>query len=263
MHPAKASMYFSSGRMMVISPFLVADVHQHAVMQFTCSLDGSPFSVWTERDGWQKTAAVLINSGEPHGVKDFAGWQITACLLPDASTGKLLQQKILNHEPVRYYKTAEIAPILESLQQINNQFLNRDSFFSLSNAIFHHLLGEIPFAPPLDSRIEKALRFIGKNIHQPIQASALATEVHLSEDRFLHLFREQTGTPLRQYVLWQRLMAATQAFVEGRSAKEAAYEAGFSDPAHFSRTFLQMLGGLPSAYASQKSLFHFAFFNEK
>lgn len=263
MPPTKASMYFSSGRMMVISPFLVADVHQHAVMQFTCSLDGSPFSVWTERDGWQKTAAVLINSGEPHGVKDFTGWQLTACLLPDAGTGRQLQQKVLNNEPVRYYKATEIASILESLQQVSSQFLTSNSFFNLSNTIFHHLLGEIPFAPPLDSRIEKALHFIEQNIHQHIQASVLAAEVHLSEDRFLHLFREQTGTPLRQYVLWQRLMTATQAFVEGRSAKEAAYEAGFSDPAHFSRTFLQMLGGLPSAYASQKSLFHFAFFKDK
>ncbi len=104
------------------------------------------------------------------------------------------------------------------------------------------------------------MRFIRQNIHKSISASALAAEVHLSEHRFLHLFKEQAGAPLRQYILWQRLAAATEAFIEGKSSKEAAYEAGFSDPAHFSRTFLQMFGAQPSAYAALKPLYHFVFF---
>ncbi|MBN8853188.1 MAG: helix-turn-helix transcriptional regulator [Sphingobacteriales bacterium] len=259
----KASMYMSPTRMMVFSPQLTADVHQHTVIQFTCSLDGKPFSVWTESGGWQRVEAVLINSGVAHGVKDFSGWQATICIMPDLWQGSRIQNKVLEGCSVRYFEAKDIVPLLGQLQAALEQpIADGARFHSLANMVYRYLLQEQGFTPPIDDRIVKAIRFIRQNIHDKIPASALASEVYLSEDRFLHLFREQMGAPLRQYILWQRLAAATEAFVEGRSAKEAAYHAGFSDPAHFSRTFLQMFGALPSSYAAIKPHYHFAFFHD-
>lgn len=263
MQQPKASLYISPTRMMLVSPHLVADVHQHAVMQFTCSLDGRPFSVWTESDGWQQAEGVLIDSNVAHSIKDFNGWQVTACIIPDARKGRRVREFVLEGKPVKYFKAKYIRPVLEALEMTRQQPLaDSAAFHLLLDTVYDHLLGEQLFLPPLDERITKAISFIRRNIHQSISAAALAAEVHLSEDRFLHLFKEQIGTPLRQYVLWQRLAAATQAFIEGKSSKEAAYEAGFSDPAHFSRTFSQMFGAQPSAYAAFKPLYHIAFFQD-
>jgi AraC-like DNA-binding protein len=61
-----------------------------------------------------------------------------------------------------------------------------------------------------------------------------------------HLFVEQTGLPFRTYLLWLRLTKAVAVFAGGGSLTEAAHEAGFSDSAHFSRTFRRMFG-LPAA----------------
>jgi AraC-like DNA-binding protein len=260
----KAFMYISPTCMMLVSPHLVAEVHQHVVLQFTCSLDGTPFSVWTEGDGWQQAEAVLINSGVAHSVKDFSGWQATICIIPDARQGRLVQENLLKGEAVKYLGVEDINPILPILQQTKEQpIADSAAFHTLTDTVYRQLLHHPSFIAPIDDRIIKAIRFIRQNIHDNISAARLAAEVHLSEDRFLHLFREQIGAPLRQYILWQRLAAATQAFVEGKSAKEAAYEAGFSDPAHFSRTFAQMFGGLPSAYAALRAHYHFAFFHDE
>ncbi|HEX2533458.1 MAG TPA: AraC family transcriptional regulator [Chitinophagaceae bacterium] len=239
----------------------MAGVHQHAVMQFTCSLDGQPFSVWTEGDGWMRTEAVLVDTNIPHSLQDFNGWQVTACIIPDARKGRQVQEKVLNGSPVKYFEAKAISPVLEALQTTRTQPLaDSAAFHSLTNLVYSHLLGEDLLLPPLDERIVTVIRTIRQNIHQNISAASLAAEVHLSEPRFLHLFKEQIGATLRQYVLWMRLAAGTQAFIEGRSSKEAAYEAGFSDPAHFSRTFMQMFGAQPSSYAAMKPHYHFAFF---
>lgn len=249
--------------MMLVSPHLVADVHQHAVIQFTCSLEGKSFSVWTESDGWQQTEAVLINSGVAHSVKDFGGWQATICIIPDVWKGSRIQDKILKGNVVKYFQAKEIAPIIDELQIARQKLFDNESLFhSIINSVFNYLLHETAFDPPLDDRILKALQYIRQNIQNNISAATLAAKVHLSEDRFLHLFKQQIGAPLRQYILWQRLAAGIQVFVSGKSSKEAAYEAGFSDPAHFSRTFQQMFGTSPSLYATLKPLYHFAFFDD-
>ena len=260
---SKASLYISPTRMMLVSPHLAADVHEHAVIQFTCSLEGKSFSVWTEADGWQQAEAVLINSGVAHSVKDFGGWQATVCIIPDVWQGCRVQQKVLNGNVVKYFQAKELSPLIETLQTAWHKTLKDNSaFHSVTNSVFNYLLQDIVLDPPLDERITKTLQYIRQNIQNNISAAALASKVHLSQDRFLHLFKQQIGAPLRHYILWQRLAAAIQVFIEGKSSKEAAYEAGFSDPAHFSRTFQQMFGALPSSYATLKPLYHFAFFDD-
>ncbi len=249
--------------MMLASPQFSANAHQHAVMQFTCSLDGQPFSVWTENDGWKKTVGLLIDSNISHGVTDFTGWQNTICIIPDVRKGKSIQEKVLKGEAVKYYEANEILPILEALQVTRYELISEGPIFkALTDSVFDYLIGEESFLPPMDSRITGAIMFIRQNIHENLSAADLASQVHLSEHRFLHLFKEQVGAPLRQYILWQRTIAAIEAFLTGLSAKEAAYAAGFSDPAHFSRTFSQMFGALPSTYADIKPLYHFAFFQD-
>ena len=71
---------------------------------------------------------------------------------------------------------------------------------------------------------------------------------------------EQLGAPLRQFILWQRMAAAFKLINEGKSIKEAALTAGFSDPAHFSRTFVQNNGLTPSVYWGRRNNLNVVFF---
>lgn len=96
-----------------------------------------------------------------------------------------------------------------------------------------------------DARIARAVELIRDRLGEPISLKAMAAEVHLSPDRFRHLFIEETGVGLRPYVLWLRLECALAAYVAGSTLTEAAYVGGFADSAHFSRTFKRMFGIVP------------------
>ena len=63
----------------------------------------------------------------------------------------------------------------------------------------------------------------------------------------MHVFTESVGIPLRPYLLWLKLQRAATSIVNGVRLTEAAFEAGFADSAHMSRTFKRMFGMTPSA----------------
>jgi AraC-like DNA-binding protein len=74
----------------------------------------------------------------------------------------------------------------------------------------------------------------------------------LSSSRFMHVFTESVGVPLRPYILWLRLQRACCDLIAGDSATSAAHNAGFSDAAHLTRTFRKMLGMTPTDLALRK-----------
>jgi len=76
----------------------------------------------------------------------------------------------------------------------------------------------------------------------------------LSQSRFMHVFTESMGTPLRPYVLWLRLQRACCDLMAGASVTVAAHSAGFSDAAHLTRTFRRMLGMTPTDLALRKRM---------
>ncbi|MEO8445525.1 MAG: AraC family transcriptional regulator, partial [Gammaproteobacteria bacterium] len=94
----------------------------------------------------------------------------------------------------------------------------------------------------LDGRIERAVALIRERLAETVQLGQVAAAVHLSPERFRHLFVEQTGVRFRAYILWLRLESALGAYVAGKSLTEAAYAGGFADSAHLSRTFKKMFG---------------------
>jgi AraC-like DNA-binding protein len=97
-------------------------------------------------------------------------------------------------------------------------------------------------APPPDPRIGKIMRYAAARLDDAVTLGAAAKSAGLSPGRARHLFVEQTGIPFRRYLLWLRINRAVALFAAGASLTQAAHEAGFSDSAHFSRTFRRMFG---------------------
>lgn len=98
-----------------------------------------------------------------------------------------------------------------------------------------------------DPRIASARRLIDADPSSPqLGHRQLATAVHLSPSRFIALFRTHAGMPVRNYVLWRRLQLAAEQVLAGASITQAAHASGFSDAAHLSRSFRQILGAAPS-----------------
>jgi len=89
-------------------------------------------------------------------------------------------------------------------------------------------------------RLEKVLQ------GECVTRDELAELVNLSSSRFSHWFKEQTGLPLRSYKKWLHLVHGIESVLNGVSIQSAAYNANFSDQAHFSRTFKMAFGISPA-----------------
>jgi len=100
-----------------------------------------------------------------------------------------------------------------------------------------------------NARIAAALRHMRDEPHRAHRLTTLAGGAGLSPSRFLHLFKAETGVPLRRYRIWNRMGAAVRASGEGASLTEAAHAAGFASSAHFSSAFRDMFGMMPSELA--------------
>lgn len=104
----------------------------------------------------------------------------------------------------------------------------------------------------IDDRIERAMIAVEQGLTGKVSLARVARAAGLSKSAFSKLFRSVVGMPLRRYVLWRRLYVAARAIGDGADATTAAYRAGFSDSAHFSRTMKETFGVSPS-----KSLLRF------
>jgi transcriptional regulator GlxA family with amidase domain len=96
-----------------------------------------------------------------------------------------------------------------------------------------------------DVRIRQALTLIQTaEQNTDWSADSLAAAVALSPGRFLHLFKAQTGVPLRKYLLWHKLRRVFLALTAAApsSFTELALAAGFYDAAHLANYIRDSFG---------------------
>lgn len=69
-----------------------------------------------------------------------------------------------------------------------------------------------------------------------------ADRLSLSASRLSHLFREQVGITLKNYLTLHQLERAFQDLLTGKRITEAALDAGFDSPSHFAATVKRLMG---------------------
>ena len=95
-----------------------------------------------------------------------------------------------------------------------------------------------------DDRISAAMAYIRAMAPEKMTCRQAAEAAYLSQGRFSHLFKEQTGMTFAAYLIYQRIMYAYGAVFRGTSITDAALQAGFSGSAHFA-DINRRLFGLP------------------
>lgn len=99
-----------------------------------------------------------------------------------------------------------------------------------------------------DPRVIETITSIRESFRHNLTVSDYAARVNLSESRLNKLFKDQIGIPLTKYRLQMRLSAGVVFLASGYTVTDAAYAAGFSNSAHFSRCFSDMIGIKPSSF---------------
>ncbi|WP_420991574.1 GlxA family transcriptional regulator [Cupriavidus sp. 30B13] len=101
---------------------------------------------------------------------------------------------------------------------------------------------------PRSDRIQSALDFARRNLHEELSVEQLAQAAHLSPRQFSRAFREETGQTPAKAVEHLRIEAARLMMESGRHPIDVvARDTGFGDRERMRRAFLRAFGQPPQA----------------
>jgi AraC family transcriptional regulator len=219
-----------------------SSMHAHQALQITVGLEDD-FDLELEENGSrsiQRVGFACIAPQQKHRITTKNN--PLAYLFVD--TGPVAFSTWRKHGGIATPPDADILNDLRRLIVLPKQ--SSQQAHALAHRWYGHTLPGLIEIRPSDPRIARALDFIDTDPLKDLNYSDLAAFVHLSASRFASLFREQTGLPVRNYVLWRRLVYVFDCLERGDSITTAAHNAGFSDCAHLSRSFHQIMGSRPS-----------------
>jgi two-component system response regulator YesN len=131
-------------------------------------------------------------------------------------------------------KTTDLDELLLKLNDILTNFINRVS---------------VTKEKKKKIKIGKMIEYINQNFTRKIKSEEVAKAGGLSTSRCLHLFKEETGMSLSEYVKKLRIDYGKYLLLNTDiSIADCSIEAGFFDQSHFTKTFKQVEKITPSQF---------------
>ncbi|MFY9225176.1 MAG: AraC family transcriptional regulator [Blastocatellia bacterium] len=217
--------------------------HQHHALQICIAPEGNFRLKVSEEDDWLICESAIIDSNTNHQIDGQGICILLIYLDPEQRLSRTIRKKMKAEKILLLSRSYEVGDILNQLQ-LNT--LEKTELLAVIEKILVSFFLDEQMVRSVDPRVKTVINRIKSMAGMPIAAMELAQIVNLSESRLAHLFNEQTGIPIRRYILWVRLQKAVAEMLNGNSLTEVAHESGFSDSAHFTRTFRKMFGIIPS-----------------
>jgi AraC-like DNA-binding protein len=232
--------------MIVWGPGFTTAGHRHHCVQLVMAMHGSLLIRGKSNEQWMRCGAALVRPDAAHEVDARDTIVLIGFVDSESELGAALSERLesgiscISEAQVARWRTVLGRTITEARVErwVRTQLLHRRR--------------------PV--RIHPGVSLVLKHLREKLGISddfslrTLAGISGLSQSRFMHVFTESMGVPLRPYVLWLRLQRACCDLMAGSSVTAAAHSAGFSDAAHLTRTFRRMLGMTPTALALRKRM---------
>lgn len=215
--------------------------HAHHAIQMTLALSGGGVRFQSPGEDWTSYTAAIIAADHTHAFEACGEFVAQVFTEPESCDGQMLRQRY--GEGIASLARDDIADETAALASAYADGAADEELVDRARAVTAKLTATQALPPrPLDKRIARAIEVVRARLGEAITMTEIADAVHLSPERFRHLFLEETGVRFRPYVLWLRLEVAVASYAAGRNLTEASYAGGFADSAHFSRTFKRMFG---------------------
>jgi len=218
--------------------------HSHNTLQVVFDIE-KEFLVKDANTEWRSYNAVIIDANHRHQLDSNNSIQLFMYLEPDSVFAQRFRQKYLQNSPI------QALPLIKKekgTQRFLKELLVKNhcvEMFEGCTEILQELLSE-PKGTALDKRVFLALDYITKSSVKDFKVKDIASASGLSESRLRHLFKEQVGQSIQSFVKWMRVIDALNDVLKGKKLVQTAYDHGFSDASHMTKSFVEVVGVPPS-----------------
>ena len=102
------------------------------------------------------------------------------------------------------------------------------------------------------TQLKPAVRYIEENFTRAITLAEVAKSAHLSVSRLAHLFKEQMGVTIVDYITSVRIEQAKELLLTtDKNCTEICFESGYNNQSYFTRTFKDCVGMTPRNFREQ------------
>jgi AraC family transcriptional regulator of arabinose operon len=217
--------------------------HSHCVMQLTIGLLTPVRALIAGRvvaDAW----GLLIDANVPHTV---AGDLVHLFVDPQSATGRAWRGMLCG-QPSLVLSRATVSAFLSG--QGEDAWLHGQTHGGAVESLMEAMQREHGrrLAAPLDERVTSVIELLRGRLDARTPLEELAELARLSPSRLTHLFTSEVGMPIKQYVVWLRLVAVLDALARDESLGRLAVASGFPDQAAFTRSYRRAWGRTPTSF---------------
>jgi len=246
-HPTPKVLVWPAA-MIVWGPGFTTAGHRHHCVQLVMAMRGTLLIRGGSDGQWMRCGAALVRPDAAHEVDARDTTVLIGFVDSESELGAALSERI--EGDISCIWETQVAPWRSALGRMPTEA--RVARWVRTELL--HRRRPVRIHPGVSLVLKHLRDKLG--ISDDFSLKTLAGISGLSQSRFMHVFTESTGVPLRPYVLWLRLQRACCDLMAGASVTAAAHSAGFSDAAHLTRTFRRMLGLTPTDLALRKRRSH-------
>jgi AraC-like DNA-binding protein len=248
--PVSIARYFPwDGGAIFLGTAGIIPAHAHQAIQICFLFEGRIRLRRNNEEAWVGYDLAIVPSRQRHAMDGSENrYGATIFVEPETREGRVLAERYLQDgiADVARPVVASVVPGLRAAARLQQGSAGA-AIVEQARRLVQALTGHEEPAVRSDERILRAIRYVNEHLAAPLTLKQVAGAVYLSPSRFRHLFAEQTGMGLRQYILWRRFAGVWELRMQGVSLSTAAHAAGFADSAHLTRTSRRMFGFPPSS----------------
>lgn len=241
-------LYVWDDRFLYITPGMVSDVTQRHTVTLLVALGDAGFVLGNPDGQTQRYHAALIARHTPRSL-DASDTGLLSLNFDPQSYEHHALTALLGGQPVRPVTLTPESIDAQTMLRVSAGTLDKASLFRLTTKLARAINGYQPIKVATDMRALHVAQKIKRELPLTSTVAELAAEVGLSADRLSHLFSDKLGIPIKSYILWAKMRRAVELIAQGESLSAVAYDVGFADSAHLTRTIRHFFGLTPSFVA--------------
>lgn len=229
-------IFWSKVHITVLTDQIEANTHSHLMLQIFIKREGE-IKV-TIHDKIVSGNYIIIDSGVEHSIAECEKLDCFILIESASVAAKQLQNYYIKGNE---YSVLPVA-IIHDLFHAFIFAPGKETHKTFTKALFHHL-GVSFYEPNLyDERLKALHKMLSEYSCLEHSIEQISKRLYLSPSRLSHIFNNQTGIPLKSYMVLYKLQKAYLLLFQGKSITEAAVEAGFSSPSHLADVNRRMMG---------------------